>query len=140
MANVKPFLLIQSQTYESLKSTRITNNGLGPAIIKRAEFKKPGGTPTDKIVELFDYLRLAEPRWRVWERFVNVSEKSAIPAQGDLLLIQQSLEHLQKQGVEEEVGRKLLSEWQKTKKGIEVHIEYEDIFGRKMEPLIDTLK
>lgn len=100
MANVKPFLLIQSQTYESLKSIRITNNGLGPAIIKRAEFKKPGGTPTDKIVELFDYLRLAEPRWRVWERFVNVSEK----------------------------------------KGIEVHIEYEDIFGRKMEPLIDTLK
>jgi hypothetical protein len=140
MANVKPFLLIQSQTYQNLKSIRITNNGLGPAIIKLAEFRKPGGTPTDKIVELFDHLRKTEPRWRMWERFVNVSQNSAIPVQGDLLLIKQSLEHLQKQGVEEAVGLKLLSEWQKEKKGIEVYIEYEDIFGRKMEPLIDTLK
>ena len=76
----------------------------------------------------------------MWERFVNVSPNSAVPVQGDLLLIEQSLEHLQRQGIEEAAGLKLLGDWQKEKKGIEVYIEYEDIFGRKMEPLKETLK
>jgi hypothetical protein len=139
MASVKPFLSIRSQTYEDLKSIRLTNNGLGPAIIRSAQFEKPGRPPTNRIVDLFDHLREAEPRWRAWERFVNLPPNRAIPAQGEVLLIQQSLEHLRKQGVEERAGLRLLSDWQEEKKGIEIYIEYEDIFERKMKPLKDTL-
>lgn len=139
MASVKPFLLIRSQAYEDLKSIRLTNYGLGPAIIKSALFEKPGSPPTNRIVDLFDHLRKAEPRWRRWERFVNLPPDRAIPAEGEVLLIRQSLEHLRNQGIEEEAGLRLLSDWQREKKGIEVYIEYEDIFGREMKPLKDML-
>jgi hypothetical protein len=140
MASVKPFLMIQSQTYEDLKSIRLTNNGLGPAIIKSAQFVKRDQPTTDKIVDLFDHLRKAEPQWRLWERVVNLPSNRAIRAQDDVLLIKQSLEHLEKQGIEARTGRKLLNDWQKEKTGIEVYIQYEDIFGREMKPLKDTLK
>src|SRR5687767_16015662 len=77
-ASVKPLLWIKSQTYVDLKSIRLLNQGLGPAIIRKAEFRRgPEGAPTNSIVTLFT-LKI------VWESFVDVLPNRAIPAEGEI--------------------------------------------------------
>ena len=132
-ASVKPLLSIQSQTYTNLKSIRLFNYGVGPAIIKKAEFRRDSkGPTTNRIVELFT-LDI------VWESFVNVVPNRAIPAEGNIVLIKQSLSHLQSQGYTQETALALLNQWQQQKKGIMVRIEYEDIYGNQMPVLEETL-
>lgn len=132
-ASVKPLLSIKSQTYKDLKSIQLFNYGLGPAIIKKAEFRRgTEGPPTNKIVELFA-LDI------VWESFVNVVPDRAVPADGEIILIKQSLSHLQSQGYTQEEALSLLRQWQQQKMGIVVRIEYEDIFGNQMPMLEETL-
>ena len=132
-ASVKPLLSIKSQNFVDLKSIRIMNYGVGPAIIRKAEFQQgPDGSPTDNIVSLFD-LNI------VWESFVNVPPNRAIPAEGEILLIQESLAHLRGQGHDETAAFAILAKWRTQKTGIRVHIEYEDIYGNPMTPLDDVL-
>lgn len=132
-ASVKPLLSIRSQAYTDLKSILLINYGIGPAIIKKAEFRRgPEGQPTNKIVELFD-LKI------VWESFVNVVPNRAIPSEGEIVLIKQSLSHLQSQGYTEGEAQSLLHQWQQQKTGIVVRIEYEDIFGNQLPVLEETL-
>ena len=84
-ASVKPLLSIKSQKYIDLKSIRIVNYGVGPAVIRKAEFRRgPQARPTDKIVDLFT-LNI------VWESFVNVPPNRAIPAQGEIVLVKSPL-------------------------------------------------
>jgi hypothetical protein len=65
-ASVRPLLSIKSQNYLDLKSIRIVNYGVGPAVIRKAEFRRGSvGVPTNKIVDLFN-LNI------IWESFVNV--------------------------------------------------------------------
>lgn len=132
-ASVKPLLSIRSQTYTDLKSILLFNYGVGPAIIKKAEFRRgPEGPPTNSIVKLFA-LDIT------WESFVNVVPNRAIPAEGEIVLIKQSLPHLQSQGFSQDEALSLLHRWQQQKTGIVVRIEYEDIYGNKMLALDETL-
>lgn len=140
-ASVRPLLWIQSQVYVDLKLVRLINHGLGPAIVKRAEFRK-GDRSTTRIVELFD-LKIVRPdqseQRPLWETFVNFPERRAIPAQSAVVLVKQSLRHLVSQGIDEQIALQLLRDWQTQKSRIQVRIEYEDIFGNEMDPLIDIL-
>lgn len=54
-AAIKPLLSIKSQNFSNLKSIRLVNYGVGPAIIKKAEFRRSHDSkPTNKIVDLFN--------------------------------------------------------------------------------------
>ncbi|MCA1853971.1 MAG: hypothetical protein LC647_16750 [Beggiatoa sp.] len=109
------------------------NYGVGPAVIRKAEFRHgPQARPADKIVDLFT-LNI------VWETFVNVPPNRAIPVQGEIVLVKESLAHLRGQGYDEQAGLSILNQWQLQKTGILVHIEYEDIYGAPMPLLEETL-
>ena len=60
--SVKPLLEIQHERYMRTKAIRLRNYGLGPAVVKVAQFTKGGGSLTNKIVDLFDHLLAAEYR------------------------------------------------------------------------------
>lgn len=130
-AAVKPLLWVQSQVYEDLKSVRLANHGVGPAIIKLAIFEK-GDKRSNRLVDLFD-LSIT------WETFIPLLAGRAIPAQSELLLVRESLTHLVNQGHTPPEARSILRSWQAQKTGISVRIEYEDILGNPMEPLVDVL-
>jgi len=139
-ASIKPLLWIHPQRYRDRKALLLRNYGLGPAIIRRAGFMREGHAATNRIVELFDLRTPGGPsRSIVWETFDTVERGRAIPAQGEIVLIRQSLEHLVGQGIEESEGLRLLEAWQQQRTGIRVTIEYEDILGNTLEPLDFTL-
>lgn len=131
-ATVKPLLRVRSQNYEDLKSIRLVNYGIGPAVIRKAEFRRPGGGPTNRIVDLFN-LDI------VWESFVNVEPGRAIPAEGEVLLIKESVAHLRGLGYDDEKALAILRQWRVQKTGILVRIEYEDIYGNPMDVYEETL-
>ncbi len=133
--SVKPLLWIHPHQYLDRKALFLRNYGLGPAIIRRAEFTRDGHVVTNRIVELFDLRAHGAPI--VWETFDTVAPGRAIPADGQIILIRQSLEHLMGQ-VEEAEGLRLLESWQQQRRGIRVFIDYEDILGNAIEPLVFT--
>jgi hypothetical protein len=132
-AKVKPLLWIQSQTYVDLKSIRLMNYGIGPAVIRKATFSK-GDEFSDRVVDLFDL------PIRRWEMFIPLKDGRAIPAQSEMTLVRQSLAHLVGEGYPKDEALKILRDWQDQKKGISVRIEYEDILGNSMPPIVDVLK
>lgn len=133
-ASVKPLLSIKTQGFVDLKSIQVRNSGLGPAIVKKAEFRRASNDePTTKVVELFKL------NVRSWEFFVNLPPGRVIPAGDEMVLIKQSLGHLMAQGYGENEGLRLLEEWKRQKRGILIHIEYEDIYGIEMKPLDEEL-
>lgn len=131
--SVKPLLSIKSQNYVDLKSIQLINYGVGPAVIRKVGFRRaPDDESTNKIVDLFN-LNID------WETFVNVPAKRAIPAEGEITLVKQSLKHLMNQGISEDDGLSILRDWKSQKTGILVHIEYSDIYGNEMEPMKEKL-
>jgi hypothetical protein len=84
-ATVKPLLWIQSQVYVDLKTVRLMNDGIGPAIVRRAVFAK--GNKSNRLVDLFDLPF-------VWESFLPVRSGRVIPAQSEIVLVKESLSHL----------------------------------------------
>lgn len=131
--SVKPWLSIKSQRYEDLKSIQLVNHGIGPAIIKKAEFwRNNGQKPINNIVDLFD-LKIC------WNTFVNVVQNHAIPAGERIILVQISLDHLRSQSYTQEQAVQLLRDWQNQKTGINVRVEYEDIYGNLLPILEETL-
>ncbi len=134
-ARVKPLLWIQRQKYDDLKSMSVRNFGLGPAIVRYARITKAGQPATTDIVELFDIRRPEGSSQIVWEKFAGLPEKRAIAAHGEVVLIKESLEHLENQGIDRQLGLKLLDQWEEQAKQIEIDIEYDDILGNRMEPL-----
>lgn len=131
-ASVKPLLRMKSQNYDHLKSIRVVNYGVGPAVVRKAEFRRPEGRPTNRIVDLFN-LDI------VWESFVNVEPGRAIPAEGEILLIKESVAHLRGLGYDDEKALAILHQWRVQKTGILVRIEYEDIYGNLMNVYEETL-
>ncbi|MBP6986625.1 MAG: hypothetical protein KBB83_08605 [Alphaproteobacteria bacterium] len=132
-AAVRPILSIKSQRYIDLKSIQLLNNGIGPAIIRKAEFwRDESDKLSNQLVSLFS-LDI------VWESFVNIPKGRAIPAQDKVVLVKESLTHLQGQGYSQEQGLGILENWQRQKSGIRVRIEYEDIFGNEQPALEETL-
>jgi len=132
-AIVKPWLLIKSQKYEDLKSIRLLNYGLGPAIIKKAEFLcGPEGVVTNNISKLF-FKNI------VWDTYVNVVPNRSIPAGEEMILVKLSLQHLLLQGYTNDQAQSLLEQWSQKKTGIVVRIEYEDIYGNPMPVYNETL-
>lgn len=133
VAGVKPLLWVHGQSFINLKTILLRNYGLGPAILRRVEFSKEGHPVTNRVVDLFD-LSIPGQRSRIiWETFDAIRENRAIPAQGEIKLLWQSLDHLTDQGIGELEGLALLAEWQKQRSGIRVFIEYEDILGNTLE-------
>ena len=125
--SAKPLLWIQGQNYTHFKSVQLRNHGLGPAVIKLARFKK-GVVTTNNLVKLFS------PLGANWLTYVDLPPKRVIAANADISLIKASLEHLRGQGIDDESAFEILERIQKEKKGIEVYIEYLDIFGNEMDP------
>jgi hypothetical protein len=133
VASVRPLLWINRQRYVDLKAVQLRNYGLGPAIIRKASFTKDGQS-TNRLVDLLDIRPPGErSEGIVWETFVNLPERRAIPAQGEVVLIKESLEHLTGQGIDEKTGLRLLAQFDAQASGIEVEIEFEDILGTRME-------
>lgn len=132
VASVKPLLAIRSLNYDHHKAILLVNYGLGPAIIRKAAFSK-GSRTTDRVVDLFD-LPIEK-----WERFQNLPHDRAIPPQGEVVLVEQTLDHLIQKGHDEDDGLALLSRWREQKTGIRVEIAYEDILGNGMPPLTEVL-
>jgi hypothetical protein len=142
-SSVRPILRINPQSYRNLKSLRLSNHGLGPAIVTEARFEKNGQPPTPKVVDLFQHLFVSAhyPQGQLlWETFQDVWPGLALPAQKDILLIKQSATHLIDQGMSEDAALDLLRKWQDERRGIRVYINYTDIYGNKMEPLDFTFK
>lgn len=140
-ASVKPLLWVHPQRYIDRKALFLRNYGLGPAIIREARFMRSSHSATSRIVDLFDLRLPHEPaRSIVWETFSSVQPGRAIPAQGEMTLIKQSLEHLQGQSIERSEGLRMLESWQEQRRGIRVLVHYEDILGNVMEPLDFTFR
>ena len=133
VAIVRPLLSMRSLNYVDHKAIKLMNYGLGPAIIKRAAFSKDGNS-AERVVDLFQ-LDIEK-----WERFQNLPTDLAVPAQGEIVLVEQTLGHLVNQGYSKDDAYALLAQWRDQKSGIDVYIEYQDIFGNTMEPLKDKLK
>ena len=132
-AAVKPFLSIKSKKYIDLKSIRLCNDGVGPAIIKKATFQYKGGKPTNRIVELFSLGNI------VYDSFTNIPENKVLAASESITLVELSLKNLMNQGLSEGESIKMLEKWQTQKSGIIAQIEYEDIYNNKMAELNETL-
>lgn len=132
IANVKPLLSIKSLIYDDHKAIKLMNYGLGPASIKQAIFSKDGKSEA-RIVDLF-CLPIKKR-----ERFQNLSSNQAIPAQAEIVLVEQTLGHLLDHSYSKTDGLNLLSQWQHQKSGIDIYIEYQDIFGNTIPPLRDKL-
>lgn len=126
-ASVRPILRIKTLKYINKKAIILKNSGIGPAIIKYAIFKK-NGYSTNEIVKLFD-LKIN------WETFLNLPNGTSINPQEEMTLILETKEHLMFQGYSDNEAINLLEEWQKQKSGININIEYEDIYGNSQEPL-----
>lgn len=131
-AAARPILGIKTQRFMNRKAIILRNNGIGPAIIQRAEFSK-SGVATDNIVELLNVDI-------VWEDFVNVPRRVALPPQAETTLVLATERHLLTQGFSEQEAMAKLREFDSEKSGIHVEIEYEDIFGNKQDPLVLDLK
>jgi hypothetical protein len=125
--NVRPYLDVGSRYFVDLKTISIANQGVGPAIIRRAIFTKCG-TSTHRIVELFDL-----PGDFLWEFFAALQPGRAIRAQEEFVLVKQSLGHLESQGIPSEQGLQLLREFDQQQCGIQVRVEFEDILGNVMD-------
>jgi hypothetical protein len=126
-ANVRPFFWTKLQTYQDLKSIILRNDGVGPAVVTTATFTK-NGRSTNRLVELFD---VPIP---VWEMFTAVSPGRVVPPQGEIVLVKQSLNHLLGQGIDASQGRDILKDWQSQRRGIEIRVEFEDIYGNAIQP------
>jgi hypothetical protein len=123
--NVKPFFWTKLQTYVDLKSISLRNDGVGPAIITNATFTK-NGRSTSRLVELFD---LDIP---FWETYIGISPGRVVPPQGEIVLLRQSLQHLEGQGIDRAKGLAILKSLQAQRKAIHLKIEFEDIYGKAM--------
>jgi hypothetical protein len=140
-ASVKPLLWIHPQRYVDRKALFLRNYGLGPAIIRDAKFMRDSQLSTNRIVDLFNLRHPDEPaRSIVWETFASVQPGRAIPAQGEITLIRQSLGHLLAQNIERSEGLRMLASWQEQRRGIRVLIHYDDILGNEMKPLDFTFR
>lgn len=140
-ASVKPLLWIHPQRYVDRKALFLRNYGLGPAIVRDVRFMRNSQSATNRIVDLFDLRLPHEPaRSIVWETFASVQPGRAIPTQGEITLIKQSLGHLVGQNIERSEGLRMLESWQEQRRGIRVLIHYEDILGNVMEPLDFTFR
>jgi hypothetical protein len=140
VASVKPLLWVHGQSFIDLKTILLRNYGLGPAVLRRVEFSKEGHPVTNRVADLFDLRIPGEQSKIFWETFDAIRQNRAIPAQGEIRLLWQSLGHLMGQGVEELEGLALLAEWQEQRSGVRVFIEYEDILGNRLQPIDFTFR
>lgn len=131
-ASVKPILKIRTQKYDDQKAIKLINAGIGPAIISKAEFSK-GDKKTNNIVELFN-LDI------VWESFINVPDGTAIQANEELDLVFQTAKHLERNNHTPHQAENIMRQWEQQKSGIQILIEYEDIFLNQQDPLCLELK
>jgi hypothetical protein len=132
-AMVKPLLDIKSLVYENNKAIILINKGLGPAIIRKANFCRDGEIPTNEIVTFFDIGDIE------WDTFTAIVDKKAISPGDEVVMVQLSEKNLIDQGYSQNEALNILKSWQKQKIGIHVSIEYENIFGNVMESLEEEL-
>jgi hypothetical protein len=123
-ANVKPLLTVSSQTYEDLKSVRLTNRGIGSAVITKVEFSR-GQQRTTDLVDLFQIN--GEFRWETFRRLPK--SRFFVAPNETIDLVKLSARHLHEQGVSEQNAGSILVQWQQQKSGIHVLLEYEDVLG-----------
>ena len=138
VANATPLLVIRSQVYEHKKGITLTNRGVGTAVITSMKFSRDGqdGVTTSNLVELFN---LSEKfQWNTFLRFTG--DRHYLAAGETFQLVKLTESALVKQGLSQEDARNLLQQWQTQKSGIQVCIEYQDVFGNAKEPCKDTLK
>jgi hypothetical protein len=131
-ANVRPFFWLKLQNYTDLKSIILCNEGVGPAIITAAEFTKDGRS-TSRLVDLMD---LEIP---LWETFTGISRRRVVPPHGEVVLLRQSLGHLIDQGIDADTGLHILERLQRQRRGIEIHIDLEDIYGNVLDPYHEVI-
>ena len=135
IANVKPLLTIHSQVYVDNKGISLFNGGIGTAVITDIEFEKDGRT-TQNLVELFN---LGSDFY--WDTFWKFSgRKYYLRAGRSYQLVKLTLKKLEDQGFPQDKALRLLSKWQEQKSGINVRIQYSDVFGNPTEPYTDTLR
>ena len=133
-ANLKPLLIIRSQTYVNRKGITLVNGGVGTAVITDIEFSKDGRS-TRHLVELFDL-----EAGYMWDTFWRFSGRKYYLRAGEKYqLVEMTVDGLLRQGCTEDQALKLLARWQKQKSGIKVRVEYEDLLGNSVEPYSDTL-
>ena len=132
-ANIRPLLILRSQTYSHTKSILLINQGLGPAIITKAEFSK-GAKKTDSIVELFD-LPIG-----TWESYINVPIGTVIRPQDQRVLVLQTKQHLiDINKTSPKDADKILALWQQQKTGIEVLIEFNNVLDQEQDAVDEAL-
>lgn len=125
-ANVRPFFWMKLQTYVDLKSIILRNDGVGPAVITGATFTKDNKS-TSRIVDLFD---LDIP---YWETFTTISPGRVVPPRSEIVLVRQSLDHLEGQEIDHTKGLAILKSWQDQRAGIHVRVEFKDIYDNAMK-------
>jgi hypothetical protein len=69
----------------------------------------------------------------MWEHFTAISRRRVVPPQGEVVLLRQSLDHLVEQGIGAERGLDILARLHGERRGIEIRIEFEDIYGNALE-------
>jgi len=131
-ANVRPFFWLKLQGYAELKSVILRNDGVGPAVITKAEFKKNGRS----AIRLIDLIDLDIP---LWEHYTTLSRRRVVPPQGEVVLLRQSLNHLVDHGVDAQRGLEILARLHAERRGIEIYIEFEDIYGNALEPYREVI-
>jgi hypothetical protein len=57
-----------------------------------------------------------------------------VPPQKEIVLVKQSLNHLLGQGIDASQGRDILKDWQSQRRGIEIRVEFEDLYGNAIQP------
>lgn len=133
-ANVKPLLAVSSQTYADLKSVRLTNRGIGSAIITKVEFSR-GQQRTTDLVDLFQI----NERPFLWETFRRLPNRYFVAPSDTIYLVKLSAPHLRQQGLSEQEAGSILAQWQQQKSGIHVLLEYEDVLGNPQPACDETL-
>src|SRR5215211_3035066 len=119
-ASIKPFLDIYSQTYTNLKSVRLVNRGLGPAVITKVEFSRHGEGNTNKLVDLFRKTDTLMSQFHIngliddplkWDTLRPLYPERVVSPNETIDLVKLSAKRLQEQKLPGEKVRSLLEQW-----------------------------
>jgi hypothetical protein len=138
-ATVKPFFWTKLLSYDDEKAIILRNDGEGPAVIKKATFTKEKNE-TNRMIDLFADIGIP-----IWEQFETVVRGEVVPPQGEMVLLKETLEHLQGQTdskgriIDKEEGLRILEDWQRQRSGIHIRVELTDIYGKSVKPFVDEI-
>lgn len=131
-ASVKPLLAIETDGFENAKGVILVNHGLGTAIITKITVARGAHFADNNNIADLMYNEGTPPSFDNYSSFTP-GHKQYIDAGMRLYLAKLTDEALRKKKYSVKRRKEFLSRWKQELRGIEIIIEYTDLFNTKQE-------